>query len=63
MITVHVYTMRGVKEKKFGDREHEKAIEYAEKKFKRHYVYKVKVWSGKPIPNLVNAPGLLLELV
>jgi hypothetical protein len=66
MIIVHVYTAsldNHVKEKVFRDNEQETAKAYARNEFKKNGVYKVKVWTGKPIPNMVDAPGLLLELV
>lgn len=63
MITVQIYGINGVRRTIFFKEDREGAIAFAERIFKRSYVYKVKVWQGKSVPNMPNAKGLILELV
>jgi len=62
--TVHVYTISDTEE--FFYTSGICAVLDAKRFFKRSDVYKVKVWDSElgPIePNIVNPPGLLLQLV
>jgi len=61
-LEIHVYKTDGKhKTLKAKDLDIAKAI--ADEAFKMPNVYKVKVWNGPAVPNIVNHPNLVYHLV
>lgn len=61
---VHVYSVDGPSTWAYNSRAFAK--KKAREFFRQSNVYKVKVWDlskGQPVPNMVNAPGLIMQLV
>lgn len=61
-LEIHVYRVSGEHET-FKSKNLEAAKQFADEQFKRPSVYKVKVWKGTAVPNIVDHPNLVYHLV